>query len=528
MTAKPTDKSTSNEDPSPVKRRRRARGQSARAAMHEKRAKPPATDPAPPGSVGGQYRPLSDHQITQILDTSFRMLEELGMGDAPKRLVDQALTCGAFINDLGRLCYPRSMVEDIVAGSCKSFTLHGRNPDHTIEVGGDRVFFGTGGAAVQTLDLDTHVYRSSTLQDLYDFTRLADTLPNISWFTRCCVATDISDILDLDINTAYCLMAGTEKPVGTNFTLGEHVEPVVQLFDHIAGGPGNFAKQPFCKAHISPVISPMRYGEDAFDVAMACMQHNMPLNNIIAAMSGATSPATIDGMLAASTAEALAALVMVNVFSPGYPMIFSNWPFVIDLRTGAFSGGGGEIALLNAASAQLANHLGLPSGVASSMSDAKAVDAQMGLEKSLSSLACGLSGANMVYESAGMMASLLGVSFEAFVVDNEMLSHVNRMIRGVEVTDATLAFESMREVITGEGHFIGETQTMQAMERDYFYPKIGDRLEPTTWAEQGAQDMWHKANTKVRALLKDHQPHYIPAATDTLLRNQFPIMLPTV
>ena len=75
---------------------------------------------------------------------------------------------------------------------------------------------------------------------------------------------------------------------------------------------------------------------------------------------------------------------MVNVFTPGYPMIFSNWPFVIDLRTGAFSGGGGEIALLNAASAQLSNYCGLPR-VASSMSDAKAVDAQMGMEKALSS-----------------------------------------------------------------------------------------------------------------------------------------------
>lgn len=527
MTDSPTNQlANGSEKPAPKRKSRRVRGQSARAAMHEKRGKPPAVDPAPPGPVGGQYRPLSDTQVEQILDASFRMLEELGMGDAPDLLVKQALAKGAFINDLGRLCYPRTMVEDIIAGSCKQFTFHGRNPDHTIEVGGDRVYFGTGGAAVQTLDLDTHIYRSSTLQDLYDFTRLADTLPNLSWFTRCCVATDISDILDLDINTAYCLMAGTQKPVGTNFTLGEHVDPVVQLFDHVAGGPGKFAQQPFCKAHISPVISPMRYGEDAFDVAMACMQHNMPLNNIIAAMSGATSPATIDGMLAASTAETLAALVMVNVFSPGYPMIFSNWPFVIDLRTGAFSGGGGEIALLNAASAQLANHLGLPSGVASSMSDAKAVDAQMGMEKSLSSLACGLSGANMVYESAGMMASLLGVSFEAFVADNEMLSHVNRMIRGVEVTDATLAFESMRSVITGEGHFIGETQTMEAMERDYYYPKVGDRLEPTTWAEQGAQDMWYKANNRVRSLLKDHQPRYMDSDTDAIIRDNFPIKLP--
>ncbi len=505
--------------------RRRRRGDSRKAKLAE-RSKPPAINPAPPGPAGGQYRPLTETQLDKIHDTALRMLAELGMGDAPPTLIERALECGATTNDLGRLCFSRGMVEDIIDGACKSFVLHGRDDRYSFEVGGDRVFFGTGGAAVQTLDLDSHVYRPSTLRDLFDFTRLADQLPNIGWFTRYCVATDVPDIFELDINTVYCLMRGTQKPVGTSFTLGSHVDPIVDLFDLVAGGEGRFAEKPFCKAHISPIISPMRYGEDAFEVTLACIRRGVPINTIVAAMSGATSPATIDGMLAASFAETLAALVMVNIFAPGYPVIFSNWPFVIDLRSGAFCGGGGEISILNAGAAQLANRLGLPSGVASSMSDAKAVDAQMGMEKALSSLACGLSGANMVYESSGMMASLLGASFEAFLLDNEMLSHVYRMIRGVEVNDDTLAFDTMKNVITGEGHFIGETQTMQAMERDYFYPKLGDRLEPTAWAEAGATDAWQRANAEVRELLASHQPNYIDAAADAALRSRFNILLP--
>ena len=506
-------------------RKRRRRGSKSRDEMLAKRSKPPAFNPAPPGPIGGQYRPLTDSQLRQIHDTALRMLAELGMGDVPPALEQRALERGAETNDLGRLCYPRAMVEDIIDGACKSFTLHGRDQRHSFEVGGDRVYFGTGGAAVQTLDLDSHVYRPSTLTDLADFTRLVDTLQNVSWFTRCCVATDVPEIIDLDINTAYCLMQYTQKPVGTSITLGSHVDPVVDLFDAVAGGEGRFAEKPFCKVHISPIISPMRYGEDAFEVAMASIRRGMPINAIIAAMSGATSPATIDGMLAASFAETLAALVMVNIFAPGYPVIFSNWPFVIDLRSGAFCGGGGEISILNAAAAQLANHIGVPSGVASSMADAKAVDAQMGMEKALSSLACGLSGANMVYESAGMMASLLGASFEAFLLDNEMLSHVYRMIRGIEVSDETLAFEAMKNVITGEGHFIGETQTMEAMERDYVYPRLGDRLEPTAWAEAGAEDAWQRANTRAREILASHQPRYIDAATDGAIRSKFNILI---
>ena len=416
---------------------------------------------------------------------------------------------------------PRSFVEDIVDQACKKFTLHGRNPDHTIEVGGEKVYFGTGGAGVQTLDLDSGLYRPSTLQDLNDFTRLIDTLENVSWFTRCCVATDIPDNFDLDMNTAFALMNGTQKPVGTSFTIGEFVHPAVEMFDMVAGGEGKFAREPFCKVHISPVISPLRYGEDAVDVMLACMQHNMPINAIIAAQSGATAPATLAGMLAQTTAETLAGLVLVNLFERGYPVIFSNWPFVIDLRTGAFCGSGGEIAVLNAAAAQIGNHLGLPTGVASSMADAKAVDAQMGAEKSLTATACGLAGANMIYESSGMMASLLGVSFEAFVLDNEMLSTIHRTIRGVEVNEETLGFDAIRSAVTGEGHFLGGDHTLASMERDYYYPAIANRDAPSVWNEAGGPDAWTTAREKAKSVLVNHNPNYVGQEVETRIRDRF-------
>ena len=456
---------------------------------------------------------------------ALQILEEIGMGQSPDALTDQAVRCGAFVNDPGRLCFPAAMVEDIINGAAKSFVFYGRESKHDFEVGGDRVYFGTGGAAVQTLDMESGVYRPSTLRDLYDFTRLVDCLKNVAWFTRCCVATDVPDNFDLDVNTAYALLCGTTKPLGTSFFVAEHVAPIVDMFDQVLGGEGKFRKRPFCKAHISPVISPLRYGADAFEVAMVAMERGMPLNNIIAAQSGATSPATIAGMLASTLAETLAALVMVNIFKPGYPMIFSNWPFVIDLRTGSFAGGGGEITLLNAASAQLSNWLGLPSGVAASMADAKAVDAQMGIEKAISSLATGLAGANMVYESSGMMASLLGVSHAAFVVDDEMLSHVYRIIRGVEVNEETLGFEAIREAVAGEGHFLGGSHTMDAMQKEHFYPKLANRDDPRTWQESGARDMWQQAQDKASQILASHYPGYLDRATDNRIRNHFNILL---
>ncbi|MEM7091097.1 MAG: trimethylamine methyltransferase family protein [Pseudomonadota bacterium] len=489
------------------------------------RAAGPRVDPCPPGQVGGLYTPLTSAEVERIYHTALDLLEKLGMGEVPNRLRDDLLAAGAtFEPALGRVHFPPSLVEDAIDKAAKTFVLHGRDDTRSIEVGGNRVYFGTGGAAVQTLDLDTGQYRDSTLTDLHDFTRLQDTLSNVSWFTRCCIATDVPDIFDLDVNTAYALIRNTTKPTATAFTVAENVEPIVSMFDIAAGGTGEFARRPFMKAHISPVISPMRYGEDAVDVVYECIRHNIPISCITAAQAGATAPATLAGFLAQSLAETLASLVMVHAIRPGYPMVFSNWPLVIDLRTGAFSGGSGETAVLNAASAQVSNWLGLPSGVASSMSDAKAIDAQYGAEKGLTSLAAALAGGNLIYESSGMTASLLGASFEAFVLDNEMHSHTYRVLRGIEVSDQNLGFEAICDAVLGEGHFLGGQHTFSAMERDYFYPELADRNEPRTWAAAGATDAWTRARAHARDILQDHKPEYLTRGQDAEIRSRFNIL----
>lgn len=446
------------------------------------------------------------------------------MGEVPPRLHADLLAVGAIDNGSGRVLFPPDLVERAVDQAAKTFFLHGRDPDRSIEIGGNKVYFGTGGAAVQTLDLDSGVYRPSTLADLHDFARLQDTLANISWFTRCCVATDVPDSFDLDVNTVYALLKNTTKPTATSFTRADHVAPIVEMLDIAAGGPEEFSRRPFMKAHISPVISPMRYGNDAVDVVYECIRHSIPISCITAAQAGATAPATLAGFLAQSLAETLASLVMVNAIRPGFPMVFSNWPLVIDLRTGAFSGGSGETALLNAASAQLSNWLGLPSGVACSMTDAKAIDAQYGMEKGLTSMAAALAGGNLIYESSGMTASLLGASFEAFVLDDEMHSNTYRAMRGVEVTEDNLAFETICDTVLGVGHFLGSQHTYAAMERDYFYPLLADRDEPRAWAEKGAQDAWSRARCSAQAILRDHQPNYLSEAQDKAIRKRFNIL----
>jgi len=65
---------------------------------------------------------------------------------------------------------------------------------------------------------------------------------------------------------------------------------------------------------------------------------------------------------------------------PGFPVIVGPWPFISDLRTGAFTGGSGEEAVVTAGAAQMVNFYGLPSSAGAGMTDAKSPDCQAGFE----------------------------------------------------------------------------------------------------------------------------------------------------
>ena len=478
-----------------------------------------------PGMEGGRYAPLEVADIRRIHDAALGILERVGVGDGIPAFLDAARGAGCTITDDDRVLLPRGLMEDLIATAPSSITLYGRDPRHDLELRGNRVHYGTAGAAISVLDSQTGEHRPSTLVDLYDFARLADQLDNIHWFSRTVVATEYTDAARLDINTAYATMAGTSKHIGTSFMQADNVRPVIEMFDIAAGGEGKFAERPFCQLHATTMVPPLRFSIDTAHVMAAALPHGMPINAITAAQAGATAPATLAGTLVQTTAETLGALAFVQLLSPGHPFIFSNWPFVSDLRTGAMSGGSAEAGILNAASAQIANFYDLPSGVAAGMADSKVPDAQAGYEKALTTVLAGLGGANLVYESFGMLASLLACSNEMMVIDNDILGASLRVVRGIEVTDETMSVDVIEDTVRGPGHYLGSDQTLAVMESEYVYPSVGDRLSPADWKDAGSSDVWQRAKARVRELLADHYPQYIDPDRDTAIRDRFEILL---
>ena len=484
-------------------------------------------DPAFAGRAAFRYRPLCDADAARIHDAALALLEGVGLANAPAGCAATLTRAGARLGEDGRMRFPRGLVLDTVAKAARRFTLHGQEPRHDLALQGGRIHFGTAGAAVHFVDAETGEYRESLLADIYDAARVVDALANIHFFQRPMVARDMVDPADLDLNTLYACVAGTTKHVGTSFTVRENVAPALDLLHALAGGEDAFRARPFVSNPNPFVAAPLKFAANACGVLEACVEGGMPVLLLSAGQAGTSAPPALAGALVQAVAEVLAGLVYVNALKPGHPAILGLFPFACDPRTGAMAGGSAGQALLSAACGQMAAFYDLPGGSVAGMADAKLPDVQSGYEKGITEALAALAGVSLVYEAAGMHASLGGFCLESLVIDNDMIGECLACAKGIEVTDETLCLDTIARTCTaGPGHYLGE-ERIGANGETARQPAFADRLRVQEWREAGRPGMLQAAIAEKRRILAHHFPRHIPRALDDALRARHPnILLP--
>ncbi|WP_170422245.1 trimethylamine methyltransferase family protein [Ruegeria arenilitoris] len=478
-----------------------------------------------PLHVGGALKPLSTAEADRIVGHAFDILANVGMAGLPDAATERASSDGAAKRSDGRLCFPKDMILRALDRAPSQVNLPGFLPARDLRVGGGTVHVGTGGAAVQVLDAASGIYRDSHLADLYDLMRVLEASPNIHYGLRPVVARDLTDPFELDVNSAFACMKATSKPIGISFCEADHIAPIVEMFDMALGAPGAFRERPFCMAVIVHVVPPLTFAAEGIQMLEQAVQAGMIPQICSAGQAGATSPVTLAGALAQGMAECLAGLAVVDGLQRGAPCIYALMPFISDLRTGAMSGGGGEAAIANAAAAQLLAHVGLPSTVSAGMTDSKLVDAQAGYEKGYTVALAGHAGADMINLSVGMLGSIMVASPEAMVIDDDMCGAILRSIKGIEVSDATLDLAAVERVVTQDGHYLGEAETLNRMKTDYYYPTLADRQSVDDWIDAGRPSVWDRALHRVAEILASPPATHLSSEAEAHIRDRFPIRL---
>ncbi|MGD2024342.1 MAG: trimethylamine methyltransferase family protein [Desulfobacterales bacterium] len=479
------------------------------------------------GLPGGQYRPLSPQQIETIHEASLTILESIGITfesglEATLALLEDA---GATIdNDRLRIILPRKLVAEQVAKAPEQVILRSRDGKNDLDLKQHHVYLGTGGAAINILDLESGQARPSTLKDIYQIGRLVDALDNIHFFLRPCIPTDIPQTA-YDVNVFYACLKATAKHVmaGVNDEKGFH--SVLDLASMIAGGPEKLKAHPFISIIASFAISPLKLCTQSTLIMQECVRNQIPVALSSAPMAGSTSPLTMAGTLAQLHAEQLAGITIGQLTRPNASILYGGIPGMANLRTAGYLGGAVECGMMNAAIHQLAHHIGVPNYNSSGLTDAKIPDAQAGWEKAMTTLMAAMGGSNYVHHAAGMLESMLTVAYEQYVIDDEIIGMSCKVLKGITVDPEHLALEVIDSVGPG-GNFITAPHTMDHLYSEYFHVSaVTDQKDRDTWVADGSPDARKRACDIARKILSAEEKSYLDAKTDQAIRSKYDILL---
>jgi trimethylamine--corrinoid protein Co-methyltransferase len=469
-------------------------------------------------AVANPYRPvevLSADQIESIHEASLTVLEELGMDFLSEEALALLQKAGADVQPGSkRVRFDRHLVLEKLKSVPSHFTLHARDPAHSLVFGGDRVNFATVASAPYAMDLDRG-RRDGNFADYCNFIRLAQSLNIVHLIGGYPV-----EPIDLPPDSRHldCYYA--------NITLSDRVwhpyalsrQRILDAIEMLAIGRGVSKEQLRHEPGLFTVVntsSPLRVDGPMLDGLTEMALAGQAIAVTPFTLAGAMAPLTLAGALTQQNAEALAVIAFSQVVRPGTPILYGGFTSNVDMKSGAPAFGTPEYAKAALAGGQLARRYRIPYR-SSNANAANVADAQAAWESMMSVWAAFMAHANLMLHGVGWMQGGLVASFEKMMMDAELLQMMAAFAEPIEVTQETLALDAMREVGPG-GHFFGAQLTLSRYETAFYQPILADWSNYEAWREAGSKTALERANLLWKRLLAEYrEPALDPAIAEAL------------
>ncbi len=447
---------------------------------------------------------LTEDLIGRIVSEAFQVLDTLGVEIHNRRVLSLLSDSGARI-DAGRnrAFLGEEMVRDAVASAPGSFRLYDAYGNETHDLSGYNVHFAPGSAALHVLDHDEKRIRPPSTGDYVRYVKVVDQLENIAAQSTAIIPADvherISDSYRLFLSLLYC-----GKPVVTGTFTTEAFEVMKDLQVIVRGSEEALREKPLTIFSCCPT-SPLKWSDVTSQNVVDCARFGIPVEFISMPLSGFMAPVTLTGTIIQHTAETLSGLVISQLVNPGTPVLYGGSPAIFDVRYETTPMGAIETMMIDCAYNEVGKHLGLPTQAYISLSDAKRLDAQAGLESGMGATLAALAGINNV-SGPGMIDFESCQSLEKLVVDNEICGMVFRMIRGIEPKEDFPSLPVLEELLK-EGHLLISKHTRRHLRDEHFFPgTVIDRASRPRWEEEGSLTLEERAHARVESLLSSYRP----------------------
>jgi len=453
---------------------------------------------------------LTENQIHWIHDSSLTILERVGVEVPHPEVLARFADSGAHIDlNTKRVRIPADLVSRSLQQAGKQFTIYGRDLARHADFGqGKRIYNSTGGQAFW-LDSIGGERRQSTLSDVATAASFCDRLKYID------IVGAMADPPELPgyyrpVELMATLIKNTTKPILFWFNNRGAAKYVVEMLVALRGGEERAAQFPLCYHFLDP-ISPLRFPLDGIDVLFETSRLNMPTVVAPMAQMGLSAPATIAGTMAQENAEILAGICVTQLIRPGMPVMYGGICHAFDMATTQLILSGPEEAIFGVAMTQMGKHYGLPVYVNVGMTDSKRLDAQAGLEAAATLVMAAAAGAD-TYGHMGISGADQAASLDALVLQHEVISFIESVMREIEFSGSTLALEEI-EAVAGTGTtFLDRDHTVEHFRKELWVPTLLDRQYYQGWLEGGALSTEERCRQRKQQILCTHKPD--PAAAD--------------
>ena len=466
------------------------------------------------------FTPLGAEDLKRIDQAGRHILKKIGIRVRDADVLDMLKDTGAHADPEKEIIrFDEDWLDETLGHAPSGFVLYSRDGNNDIHLGEGKVNFANGGRVFQILDLGTGGYRRTMLRDIIHTAKLVDKLKYIQFYIISCQAHDIGP-RHYHLNDFYHAFNHTSKHVMGGCDNIEGAKQMWQLACIIAGSSDNLRKRPFVSVITNP-MSPLSIDIKTLGILRFCCTQGIPVTCAPAPIAGATAPATLAGTLAQMHAESLAGVAISQVFAPGAKVLYGAVPTAMDLRKVEFTIGSVEMALMNAAAVQLARLYKLPIYGSGGVTEAKRPDIQAGTEKTFSNLMTAMAGADCIHLAAGMLDSGNSISYEQYVIDNEIIGMIHRLLAGINVDKDTIGLDVIEKVGPG-GNYIMEDHTVDHMMKEFFYPELSVRSIFDVWEKEGRPSMMSRANSMVKEILEEEKDGLLDINLISEIKKAFP------
>lgn len=444
-----------------------------------------------------QFKVLNDGQCREIVHAAFRVLERTGCTVHHEEALKLLQDAGCNV-DGNRVRIPTHLLEKAIRTAPTQITIYDREGNPALHLGAasGKSHFIAGMENQYLIDTDTGEKRLTTKQDVANVGKVIDALPNVD---VACGLACISDCTPqmADVYEARILLENTTKPIIVwNFDL-DGIKTQVEMCAAVAGGMDKFLAKPFILAG-GAASTPLAHSEDALDKMLYMFKLGLPGPYVAATMLGGTAPATLAGSFVMGLADTLVGLLLSQLTNEGCPFIATTYTDILDMKSMAFCLTGPEVALGQAATADIFRYLDLPFSVHLGVTDSPVFDQQAAFDIGVQIYTGILSGANLNM-FLGYLETAMSASLECLVFGDEVIGYCRRIVEGIEVSAETLAEEAINNV-GPNGNFLGEEHTMNHF-KERWVPTNFIRTTYEKWADDGRKDLKVRAHEKVKNIL---------------------------